>query len=108
MVADYLKAALEDDHIDRRVKHGRNDRGDISGVRTVRGARVVIEAKNVVKMALSQWIGEAETEAGNDDTPYGVVVHKRHGKGRPEEQYVTMTLATFAALLQGGPDDYRF
>ena len=107
-VANFLAAVLNDDRIDRRVKNGRNDRGDIANVRTVRGARVVIEAKNVSRLDLAGWITEAEREAGNDDSQYPVVVHKRHGVGDPADQYVTMTLDTFARLLEGGPDEARF
>ena len=40
LVADYLKQRLNDDRIDRRVKTGNKDRGDIGGGRTIRGARV--------------------------------------------------------------------
>jgi hypothetical protein len=107
-VADFLAAMLNDDRIDRRVKTGRNDRGDIGGVRTVRGARVTIEAKNVVRIDLAGWMTEAEVEAGNDDSQYPVVVFKRHGKGDPADQWVLMTLDTFARLVEGGPDEARF
>ena len=105
LVADYLKYRLDDDRIDRRVKTGTKDRGDIGGVRTIRGGRVVIEVKNVSRDNLPLWIREAEIERGNDDAAMGVVVHKRHGSAKPEDQYVTMDLATFALLLEGGPDD---
>ena len=98
-VADYL-AEHVDDRIDRRVKTGTKDRGDIGGVRH-RGARVVIECKDVTKTALPAWLREAETERGNDDALIGVVAHKRHGNGNPGDQYVTMTLRTFAAMLTG-------
>ena len=108
LVADYLNTELGDDRIDRRVKNGRNDRGDIAGVRTVRGARVVIEAKNTNRVELGTWIREAEIEAGNDDSQYPVIVHKRTGKGDPAEQWVTMTLDTFARLLLGGADEETF
>lgn len=50
-VADYLAAALDDDRIDRRVKRGVNDRGDISGVR-VHGRRVVVETKDCARQDL--------------------------------------------------------
>ena len=105
LVADYLRAQLDDDRIDRRVKHGANDRGDIGGVRTIRGGRVVIEAKNVSRDNLPLWIRQAEVERGNDDAAIGVVVHKRHGSAKPADQYVSMTLEMFARLLEGGPDD---
>lgn len=105
LVADYLAFALNDDRIERRAKNGQLDRGDITGVKTIRGGRVVIECKNASRDNLPLWIREAEVERGNDDAVIGVVAHKRFGSGKGEDQYVTMTLATFALLLEGGPDD---
>ena len=99
-VADYLKDTLGDDRIDRRVKTGAKDRGDIGGVR-IHGKRVVIECKDTARPSLGTWITEAETERGNDDALAGVVAHKRHGKGQPADQLVTMTLRDFAALIGG-------
>jgi len=107
VVADYLRAELDDDRIDRRVKTGANDRGDVAGVRTVFGARVVLEAKDVSKIDLSGWLREAATEAANDDAPYGIVIAKRRGISDPAEQYAVMTLSTLAALLLGGPNTPR-
>lgn len=98
-VADYL-ALHVDDRIDRRVKTGAKDCGDIGGIR-FHGQRVVVECKNVSKIALSAWAAEAEVERINDGALAGVVAHKRHGKGQPEDQWVTMTLAEFVALLTG-------
>lgn len=102
-VAAFLADVLDDDRIERRAKNGNKDRGDIGGVRTITGGRVVIECKNVIKTALGTWIAEAETERGNDDALVGVVVHKRVGKGAKQmgEQYVTMTLESLALLLGG-------
>ena len=105
LVADYLKHELNDDRIDRQVKTGNKDKGDIAGVRTIRGGRVVIECKSVSRDNLPLWIREAEIERGNDDAVVGVVAHKRHGSAKAADQYVTMTLATFALLLEGGADD---
>lgn len=99
-VADYLKGTLDDDRIDRRVKTGAKDRGDIAGVR-IHGQRIVIECKDTARIALGTWINEAEVERGNDDALAGVVAHKRHGKGEPADQLVTMTLRDFAALIGG-------
>ena len=104
LVADYLAAEL-DDRIDRRVKTGSKDRGDIGGVRTIRGGRVVIEVKNVSRDNLPLWIREAEIERGNDDAAIGVVAHKRIGSAKAADQYVSMTLETFVRLLEGGADD---
>ena len=102
LVADYLRDVV-DDRIDRRAKTGSKDRGDIGGVR-IWTQRVVLECKSVSKIALSQWADEAEVERGNDDALAGVVVHKRRGKGRAADQWVTMTLGDFAALLNGNRD----
>jgi hypothetical protein len=98
-VADYL-ATHVDDRVDRRVKTGAKDRGDIAGLRA-HGQRVVVECKNVRGLALGTWLVEAETERGNDDALAAVVAHKRHGRGDPGEQLVTLTLRDLAALITG-------
>lgn len=105
-IADYL-AKLVDDRIDRRVKTGAKDRGDIGGVR-VHGQRLVLECKNTTRINLGTWITEAHTEAGNDDALTGVIVHKRHGKGKPGDQWVTMTVNDLIALITGQPQDGRY
>lgn len=101
LVARGLAELLDDDRVEVRNKNGAKDRGDITGVKTLQGARVVIEVKNESRDNLPQWIREAEIEAGNDDAPIGVVAHKKHGSAVAADQYVTMTLATFARLLHG-------
>jgi hypothetical protein len=105
LVAEFLAFRLADDRIERRVKHGAKDTGDISGVRTLSGGRVVIEVKNTARDNLPAWIREAEVERVNDDAVIGVVAHKKHGTGNPADQYVSMTLETFATLLEGGTYD---
>ena len=96
-IADWLAENL-DDRIDRRVKTGAKDRGDIGGVRH-RGERVVLECKDTARTDLAGWIREAHLEAGNDDARVGVVVAKRRGTTNPAEQWVHMTLADLAWLL---------
>lgn len=104
LVTAYLREALNDERIERRAKSGAKDRGDVSGV-LMRGKRVVIECKDYGgRHELPKWLREAEIERGNDDAEYGVVAWKRSGTAKPEEQYVTMTLETFAAMLCGGRD----
>jgi len=98
-IADAL-AEHVDDRIDRRVKTGNKDRGDIGGVRH-RGNRLVIECKDVSRLNLAGWVDEANTERGNDDALLGVVIHKRRGHGDPLDQYVTMTVRDLIALLTG-------
>jgi flavin reductase (DIM6/NTAB) family NADH-FMN oxidoreductase RutF len=88
--------------VERRSKNGVKDRGDLTGVTTIRGASVVVECKNVARLALGEWVAEAERERFHADADLGVVIHKRHGRGEPGEQYVTMTVDTFASMLAGG------
>lgn len=100
LIADHLAAVL-DDRIDRQVLRGKTDLGDISGVRSPFG-KVVLECKNHKSMTLGSWVEEAETERGNADALVGVVIHKRRGKGRAGDQYVTLTVDGLVKLL-GGP-----
>lgn len=102
--ADYLAARLADNRIDRRAKTGSKDRGDLGGVRTPHGGRVVVECKDVARLALAEWVAEAETERGNDDALVGLVIHKRRGVADPGAQYVTMTVDDLVALLCGHRD----
>lgn len=98
-IADVL-AKLVDDRIDRRPKTGAKDRGDIGGVRHM-GGRLVLECKNEASPKLAGWMAETEVERGNDDALAGLIVHKRHGKGDPLDQWVTTTMREFIALLTG-------
>ena len=100
-VVAYLREHLDDDRIERRAKTGSKDRGDVSGVRAPHGGRVVIECKNVRRAAVAEWIGEADTERGNDDALVGLVISKRHGTADPGAQYVHMTVRDLIALLTG-------
>ena len=103
-IADYLARALNDDRIDRRVKTGSKDRGDITGVR-FHGKRVVLELKDYAgSLHLPQWFREAEVEAGNDDAPIFAVIAKRKGTTDPAQQYACMPVWMLAALLVGGPE----
>ncbi len=99
LIADCLNAHV-DDRIDRRVKTGRNDKGDISSLRHL-GERIVVEAKNQKRLSLAEWVDEADLERGNDDALVGLVIHKRRGKGDPLDQYVTMSVRDLVALLVG-------
>ena len=102
VVVEFLSFRLADDRIERRARNGAKDRGDVSGVRTITGGRVVIECKDTARDNLPAWIREAEVERGNDDAVIGVVAHKKRGSGNPADQYVSMTLEMFARLLEGG------
>lgn len=102
MVADYMAAKLDDDGVDRQVKTGTKDKGDVRGVK-IHGQRLAVECKYWAKLALSVWVKEVEIERGNLDALAGVVIHKRKGKGKGQmgEQFVTMTLDDLLALILG-------
>ena len=100
-IADCL-AQHVDDRIDRRVKTGAADKGDIGGVRTHTGARVVIEIKDYGgKYLVGPWLDEVETERINDNAEVGVVIAKRRGVSDPLKQVCFMSVADLIALLEG-------
>jgi len=99
-IADHLAATI-DDRIDRRVKTGAKDRGDIGGVRHM-GQRIVLEVKDYGgRILAAEWTDEAEVERGNDDALAGFVIAKRRGTSAPGEQYVIGTVDQLVALLTG-------
>ena len=98
-IAGYLNRHV-DSRIERRRQAGAKDRGDITGLHHLT-ERVVVECKNVARPALAKWAEEAEVARGNDDANAAVVAHKRHGVADPAQQWITMTLQEFVALLMG-------
>ena len=100
LVTNYLRQEW-DAHIHRRALTGSADQGDIGGFELgPNGKELAIEVKNCAKLALAEWVGEAQAEAINAGAVAGIVVHKRKGKGQPEDQYVTMTLGDFVTILR--------
>ena len=105
LMADYFRDNLSE-FIDRRVKTGAADKGDIANFRIGRH-RLVVECKNIRRQSpgeqrppgLNSWVEEAQEEARNDDALAGIVVHKRHGKGQPQDQYVTLTVDDFLTII---------
>lgn len=106
LVADGFADALNDDRIDRAPLRGDGDRGDIAGLVSPFG-KVVVECKNVARMDLAGWVTEAEVERGNADAIAGIALHKRRGKGKFLDQYVTMTVRDLLALGWGVTDGPR-
>lgn len=101
-IADYL-AIHVDDRIDRRVKTGSADCGDIAAVRTRNNERLVLECKDYGgRLELPQWLREAHTECDNDNALAGLVVAKRRGTTNPGDQFVICTVDDLVALLTGG------
>lgn len=100
LMADYFADTI-DDRIDRRVKTGAKDCGDIGGLRHM-GQRVVIEAKDYGgQIKAAEWTAEAEVERGNDDAGVGLVVAKRKGTRNPGDQWVLMQARDFVSLVTG-------
>jgi hypothetical protein len=102
LIADGLAEALEDTRIDRKVKTGAKDKGDIANVRHHTGQKIVIECKDRGgQFYAAEWVGEAEAERINDEALAGIVVAKRKGVTDPLSQYVVMTVSELVALLRG-------
>jgi hypothetical protein len=102
MTADYLALHVSD-YIDRRVKTGANDKGDIAGLRHM-GGKLIVECKEYGgRLLVGPWLDEADIERGNDDALAGLVVAKRLGYSydKPGDQIVLMTLRDLVALLTG-------
>lgn len=102
LIAGGLAAALEDDRIERRVRNGIKDRGDVTGVRAPGGGRLVIECKDYGgEIRTAKWTDEAEVERGHDDALAGLVVAKRMGTKKFGDQYVLLTMRDLVAILTG-------
>ena len=100
-IADYLRDNL-DDRIDRKVKTGAADKGDIANVRDSHNRRIVLEAKDYGgRLHPAQWLKEAQQEATNDNAYAGIVIAKRKGTTNPAHQYVLTDLNTLIHLLKG-------
>ena len=101
LVADGLAEALQDTRIDRKVKTGSKDKGDIANVRHG-DHKIVIDCKDRGgQFYAAEWVGEAEAERINDDALAGIVIAKRKGVTDPMKQYVVMEVSEFVALLRG-------
>lgn len=56
-----------------------------------------IEVKNQARLDLAGWWAQAQEQAVNKPP---VVIHKRVGKGKPEEWWVTMDLETLLKIVK--------
>ena len=101
IIADCFAWALKDDRIDRQVKTGALDKGDVANVRTRDGQRIVIECKDTSRFDIGHWVNEVARERDNAHALAGIVVHKRKGKADPLEQYVTMTMRDLLLSVWG-------
>lgn len=100
LIADHLRDNL-DDRIDRRVKTGAADKGDISNVRDSHNRRITIECKDYGgRLQPAQWLREAHQEAENDDAHVGLVIAKRRGTTDPGKQWAIMEVEDLIKLLK--------
>lgn len=97
LIADHFASEV-DDRIDRQVKKGALDVGDIAGLR-FHGHKIAVEVKNTSKVLLSSWAAEAETERKNLGALAGMTIFKRVGKTAPGLQWVFMTVDDLVALM---------
>ena len=101
LIADCL-AEHVDDRVDRRVKGGAIDKGDVGGLRTHAGKRVVVETKDYGgRYQVGPWLEEAEQERINDNADVGLLIAKRRGVSDPLQQVVFMQVSDLVALLIG-------
>ena len=99
-IADCLAEHI-DDRIDRRVKTGAKDKGDLAGWRYA-GRRIVAELKDYAgQVKVGPWLNEAEVERGNDDANVGLVICKRRGFSDPLDQVVMLTVRDLISLTTG-------
>lgn len=66
---------------------------------------LVIECKNDRTLAMSAMWRQAWEQAHSRGGGHAVVIHKRHGETRADDQWVTMTLDAFCALLEDVGED---
>lgn len=92
-VVDHLRANGVP-HAERRALGGSQDRGDIAGI-----PGVVIECKSTVRVALAEWVDEAEAERVNDRADLAVVWVKRRGRASPGAGYAVLTGEALLLLL---------
>lgn len=98
LIADHLRDRW-DDRIDRQIRHGARDLGDIAGFRTRSGQKIAVECKATVQTHLSDWWRQATAERENLGAAHAIVVHKRYGKADAGRQWVTMTLDQLLLLM---------
>ena len=90
-VAEYLKEEFP--MVERRVKNGRLDRGDIAGI-----PNVVIECKAERTIDIPGYLGELALEMENADAPFGFVFvkNRRHST---EDGYALLSISKAVDLL---------
>ena len=78
----------------RTTSHQATDTGDVAGL------PMVFSVKNHLRMDLAAWVDEMIAMVGRSPHATGVVVHKRRGKGKAGDWYVTTSLDLLLPLLR--------
>jgi hypothetical protein len=100
-VANWLKNHLSQ-FIDRKVRTGAKDTGDIANVRTIDGKKVAVEVKDYGgRLKLGPWIQEAHEEMRNDGAAAGIIIAKRMNTTRAGDFWCVMTVDDLIVLLGG-------
>ena len=97
-IVNYLRDNNYD--ADRTRAGWTDDRGDIHGITNSEGKPFTFECKNHRRDNLPGWIVELEREIANAGGDIGVVVHKKHGTTKPEDQYASLPLGMLVQLLK--------
>jgi hypothetical protein len=102
VAADGLAKGLGNPDIDRAPRKGRLDIGDVANVRHANGERIAVEVKEYGgKLEPTTWTREATVEAVNYKAICGIVIAKRRGTTKFEDQWCLMTGADLISLLTG-------
>lgn len=100
VIADALKEHVSE-FIDRKVRTGAKDQGDLANLRSAHNLKIAAELKDVRQMDLSGWLREAEEERENAGDDIALVIAKRRGHADPLRQYVVLEVRDLIALLTG-------
>ena len=100
VMADALKEHVSE-WIDRKVKTGARDQGDVANLRSSHNLKITAELKDVRQMNLSGWLKEAEDERINAGDDLALVIAKRRGHSDPLRQYAVMEVRDLIGLITG-------
>lgn len=99
IISDFLAQTI-DPRIDRQVKTGAKDKGDIAGLTDTHGRPIAIECKDYGGRLLpTDWVRQAHTEAHNAGAHVGIVIAKRRGTTDPARQWILMEVGDLTRLL---------
>ena len=88
--------------IDRKVRTGAKDQGDVANLRSAHDLKVTVEAKNYGgRFEVGAWLKEAEEERQNAGDDLGIVIAKRRGTTDPLDQVCFMDVRTLIGLVTG-------